>query len=272
MNFKKRTAVFLFAAVAAGTLTPGLSAYQMFIFRPTALDMPSARPGGIAVHGEFFGWRLEPSTFPSYNDHSGPVDRWNFGFQNRVRLTPTTVVFAQLLTHDDGERRTKFDWHFHLRQQIIDNVVLIIGHDSDHDSDNLSRLNGKSFFTNRNYVGVGFPVEGETYYFEPFTWFFHHTNQRAHLDLSGEILKQEFGLRFGAVIRSALSVHIQIFTQTDTLFNIGQAWIGDAIVRFALAPWLELSAGFGFWKDILESPAGTRQSFHKLHWGIAVPF
>lgn len=272
MSFKKGFPSLLLAAWAVFLTAPGVSAYQIFIFRPASLEASSVLPGGISVHGEFFGWRLEPSTFPSYNDHSGPIDRWNFGFQNRVRLSPSTVIFAQLLTHDDGERRTKFDWHFHLRQHIIDNFVVIIGHDSDHDSDYLSRLNGKPFFTNRNYIGVGFPVEGESYYLEPFTWFFHHTNQRTHLDLSGEIIKQEFGIRFGAVFHDILSLHIQIFTQTDTLFDIGRAWIGDAIFRVAVAPWLELSVGAGIWKDIVESPGGTQQSFHKLHWGIAIPF
>ena len=67
--------------------------------------------------------RLSPSTFPSYNDLSGPVDRWNFGFQNYFPITTTTTLMAQLVTHDDGRQRTKFDWHFHLRQVIVDNLV-----------------------------------------------------------------------------------------------------------------------------------------------------
>ncbi len=66
---------------------------------------------------------------------SGSLDRWNFGFQNIVHFTPTTRFISQLVTHDDGDQRTKFDWHFSLRQTVFENLVFIIGHDSNHDSD-----------------------------------------------------------------------------------------------------------------------------------------
>jgi hypothetical protein len=43
-------------------------------------------------------------------------------------------------------------------------------------------------------------------------------------------------------------------------------------MRFRAAPWLELAVGGSYWGDRLMSPAGNKQSFYKLIWGIAIPF
>ncbi len=184
----------LFAALAA--LAAGNArATEIFIHRPGLNGSSLAESRKIVLHGDIFFHYLSPSTFPSYNDLSGPADRWNMGFQNYFPITPTTTLMAQMVAHDDGAQRTKFDWHFHLRQALLRNLVVIIGHDSDHDSEHQSYLRGKPYYTNRNYVGIGIPFEGRHFYIEPFTWFFHHSNQRAGLDMSGERLRQEYGLR-----------------------------------------------------------------------------
>ena len=104
------------------------------------------------MHGEFSGHLLYPCTFPSYNNLSGPEDRWSFGFQNFIHITPKTRFLAQLATHDDGKKRAKFDWHFSLRQDFINHLVFIFGHDSNHDPDFQSQLDGRSCYLNRNYL------------------------------------------------------------------------------------------------------------------------
>jgi hypothetical protein len=48
--------------------------------------------------------------------------------------------------------------------------------------------------------------------------------------------------------------------------------LADLIFRFRLIEWLELSAGSSWWKDKETSPAGHKQSFHKLMWGAAILF
>jgi len=245
---------------------------EIFIYRPDLEKKPLSTEKKITLHGEIFGHLQYPSTFPSYNDLSGPEDRWNFGFKNIIFLTPDTVLHAQLVTHDDGQRRTKFDWHFSLRQKLLENLVLIIGHDSNHDSDHQSILDGKSYFLNRNYVGFGIPFKAGDFYLEPFTWFFHHTNQRTHLDFSGEKLAQEFGLRMGVWIDDRFGIHVQIFSQLDSIFSHGRAYMADVILRLRLLDYFELSAGTRFWKDINESPDGNKQNFYKFFWGIAIPF
>ncbi|MDH4198182.1 MAG: hypothetical protein OEW05_12275 [Candidatus Aminicenantes bacterium] len=253
-------------------LAGAANAYEVFLWRPLTDADALSRTGRITMHGELFASLLAPSTFPSYNDLSGATDRWHFGFQDRIAITPTTLLLGQLLTHDDGTQRTKFDWHFSLRQELIENLVLTIGHDSDHDAEHLSWVRGKPFFTNRNYIGVGMPVEGETVYVEPFIRFFHHTNLRTFLDMSGEKIVQEFGLRLALRPAPGVDFHGQIFSQTDRLFEIGRDFIGEAIVRFRVTDWFELSWGFSLWRDIEISPAGRQQSFYKIMWGVAVPF
>jgi hypothetical protein len=224
------------------------------------------------MRGELFASLLAPSTFPSYNDLSGATDRWHFGFQDRIGITPTTVLLGQLLTHDDGTQRTKFDWHFSLRQTLIENLVLTIGHDSDHDAEHLSTVRGKPFFTNRNYIGLGMPVAGQAVYVEPFIRFFHHTNLRTFLDMSGEKIVQEFGLRLAARPVPGADLHGQIFSRTDRYFEIGRDFVLEIIARFRVTDWFEFSWGFGLWRDLELSPAGRRQSFAKMMWGVAVPF
>jgi hypothetical protein len=272
MNFKRLTKAF--SMIFLGTLLAarGASAAEVFIHRPGLNEVPLTLANKLIVHGEVFFNRLSPSTFPSYNDLSGPVDVWNFGFQNYFPITKTTTLMAQLVTHDDGRQRTKFDWHFHIRQALVDNLVVLIGHDSDHDSEHTSRLQEKPFYTNRNYVGVGIPVEGRNFYIEPFTWFFHNSNQRAYLDLSGEPLRQEYGLRASVWAKEGISAHAQAVFQTVKIFSLGQAFTGELIIRLRLASWLELSIGGSVWTDIELSALGVKQSFHKISWGIAVPF
>ncbi len=253
-------------------LARAATAYEVFLWRPRADADALSRTGRVTMHGELFACLLAPSTFPSYNDLSGATDRWHFGFQDRLALTPTTLILAQLLTHDDGTQRTKFDWHFSLRQQVIENVVLMIGHDSDHDVEHVSLLRGKPFFTNRNYIGVGMPIEGRTIYVEPFLRFFHHTNQRTFLDMSGEKVVQETGLRLALRPAPGIDCHGQVFSQTDRVFEIGRDFNVEVIARFRVADWLEFSWGFNLWRDLEASPAGRQQSFSKIMWGIAVPF
>lgn len=249
-------------------------AYEIFIYRPNIDKKPLFREKKLYLHGELFAHLQLPSTFPSYNDHSGPEDRFNYGFQNLIFLTENASILAQLITHDDGHKRTKFDWHFSFRYEFVKNLVFIVGHDSNHDSDyqSLDSEKKKPFFTNRNYVGVGFPFEGNNFYIEPFTWFFHHTNQRGHLDLSGNKLKQEFGIRIGVRPVERLSLNFQLFFQTEELFSLGQAYWGDIILRIKLLEWIELSLGGTLWKDIVRSGLDNKKEFYKFIWGIAIPF
>jgi len=226
----------------------------------------------VIVHGEFFGQLLAPSNFPSYNDLTGKTDRWNYGFHNYVLITRSTTLHGQLNTHDNNGERTKFDWHFSLRQQVIPNLTLEIGHDSDHDSEHASTRNGKVFYTNRNYIGVYLPWNGETFVIEPFLRLFHHSNQRVNLDLSGEKLEQEFGLRVGAAVGRVASLSLQVMGQSSNVFGRSEAWLADLIFRARLAEWLEVTLGGGVWSDLVTSPLGNKQTFYKLIWGIAVPF
>ena len=261
----------LFAALAA--LAAGNArATEIFIHRPGLNGSSLAESRKIVLHGDIFFHYLSPSTFPSYNDLSGPADRWNMGFQNYFPITPTTTLMAQMVAHDDGAQRTKFDWHFHLRQALLRNLVVMIGHDSDHDSEHQSYLRGKPYYTNRNYVGIGIPFEGRHFYIEPFTWFFHHSNQRAGLDMSGERLRQEYGLRASLWADEGVSLHLQTCFQTAAAFSRGQAFSGEIIIRLRIVPWLELSLGGSLWADLETTALGAKQSFHKLLWGIAVPF
>jgi hypothetical protein len=256
--------LILGAAQAAG--------YEIFIYRQLDKREAVSLTGRLTLRGEFFGQLQAPSTFPSYNDLSGPVDRWTMGFQDYVLITPTTTLLAQLVTHDRGGERTKFDWHFSLRQELGRSLVLIVGHDSDHDSDHASYLGGKRFYTNRNYIGVGAPFGGRGYTVEPFLRFFHHTNQPVHLDLSGEKLKQEYGLRIGAQLGPAATLSFQTVIQSSAVLGRAEAWLADLILRFRLTGWLEGTLGAGIWKDWGPSPAGQKKTFTKLVWGIAVPF
>jgi len=253
-------------------LTGEASGQEIFIYRPRPDKRNLASDGMLAVHGELFAHLQAPSSFPSFNDLSGLTDRWNYGFRNFFFITPSTTLIAQLVAHDDTNNRTKFDWHFSLRQNLAPNLVLIIGHDSNHDSDHTSYHNGKPYYTNRNCIGAGMPLEGNSFFVEPFIWYFHHTNQRAHLDLSGEKIKQEIGLRAGLILAQQAVLSLLIISRSDRLFAVGQAYSGDLFLRIKLAPWFELSLGGSLWKDIEVSPLGNQQTFAKMIWGIAVPF
>ncbi|HHF42747.1 MAG TPA: hypothetical protein ENL38_03410 [Candidatus Aminicenantes bacterium] len=264
--------LILFFFLLTSPLFLYLEAQEIFIYRPYLEKKTVFPEKSLSIHGEIFGYLQYPSTFPSYNDLTGPEDRWTYGFQNFIFLTPSTTFLAQLITHDDGGRRTKFDWHFSLRQEIMENLVLIIGHDSNHDSDYQSLLNGHSFYINRNYLGLGLPFEKEGFYLEPFTWFFHHTNQRGHLDLSGEKLKQEYGLRLGALLSPKLTLNLQVIAQSEVYFAVGQAFLADVIFRYYLDDLVHLTLGLSFWKDIQATRWGNKKHFYKVIWGLAIPF
>ncbi len=275
MNFKKIFPLaFLFVLIFCFSLPQSSQAYEIFIYRPDIDKKPLFREKKLYLHGELFAQLQLPSTFPSYNDLSGPEDKLNFGFQNLIFLTKDAWILGQLITHDDGHKRTKFDWHFSFRYLLLKNLVLIVGHDSNHDSDYQSLRSNKEkpFFTNRNYVGFGVPFKGRNFYIEPFTWFFHHTNQRGHLDLSGNKLKQEFGLRIGLRPAERIILNFQVLFQAEDFFSSGQACWGDLILRITLLEWIELSLGGSLWKDIERSRLGNQKEFHKFIWGIAIPF
>ncbi|MEW5901844.1 MAG: hypothetical protein AB1715_10315 [Acidobacteriota bacterium] len=251
---------------------PRLCGYELYLYRRLDRADNLAAQNRLRLHGELFGQFQYPCTFPSYNDLSGPVDRWNFGFHNYFVLTPTTLLHAQLVTHDRGGERTKFDWHFSLAQELGRNFLVVIGHDSDHDSDHVSHLRDRPFYTNRNYVGIGLPFVGPARHIEPFLRFFHHTNQRAYLDLSGERLRLEYGLRLGAALNDLASLSLQVIGQSSRVFHGGEMWLADLFVRFRMAEWLEASFGAGVWADRETSRRGNKKTFYKLIWGIAFPF
>jgi hypothetical protein len=253
-------------------LPPVLPGYEVFIYRRFDLRENLFEQKKITMHGELFGQLLSPSTFPSYNDLSGEEDRWNFGFHNYLLISASTLLHAQLITHDKNGERTKFDWHFSLRQQVVRNLTLEIGHDSDHDSDHTSTLRGKPFYTNRNYFGVYVPWLGKTFIVEPFLRFFYGTNQRVQLDLSGEKLRQELGLRLGASLGEAAALSFQVIAQSSRTLGGSETWLADLVLRVRLAGWIEATVGGGVWADRVRSPLGTKQTFTKLIWGIAIPF
>jgi len=274
VNFKKRISIVFFFSIFSCFLVPdSLYSYLLFIYRPYFEKKPVSRERKITLHGEFFGYLQLPSTFPSYNDLSGMTDRWNYGFRNIIYLTENTVFLAQLLTHDDNHSRTKFDWHFSLRQSLLEGIVLIICHDSNHDSDHMSEVNQSRFYVNRNYIGLGLPSKKGDFYIEPFFWYLlKNTKQKGYLDLSGDSPRYEYGLRVGRWIDDRVGIHFQIFYQKEKFFSRGQTYIADLIIRIRLLNWLELSAGGGIWKDIKTSPLGNKQKFYKLTWGVAIPF
>lgn len=272
MNFKKH---LLILAIFAGLFyANGLEApaQEKFVFRQYKDKEPLFPNEKITLHGEFFGYLQAPSNFPSYNDLSGKKDRWTFGFQNRIFIAEEVAFIAQLVTHDDGSKRTKFDWHFSLRYNPLENLVLILGHDSNHDSDYQSRLNGLFYYLNRNYFGFGLPFQAGDFYFEPFTWLLFHTNHKGHLDLSGENLLHEYGIRVGAWIQDRYGISLQVIAQSEAFFALGQAYMADLIFRIRLLDFIELSFGGSIWRDIQESRLGNKKTFTKLLWGIAIPF
>ena len=276
MNFKLEKKFiffpFLILLLVSLCLFSKASAQEVFIFRPKPEKNAWSQEKKITVHGEFFGHLQSPSTFLSFNDMSGSTDRWNFGFQNIIHFTPSTRFLAQLVTHDDGHQRTKFDWHFSIRQTVFENLVFFIGHDSNHDSDHESRRGQSMYFLNRNYIGFGIPFETGSLYLEPFTWFFHNSNQRSHLDMSGKKVKQEYGIRLGYWFENGVGIHGQILAQTDNVLAAGNTYMATVFIRIRILKSLEISLGSSIWKDIRESHLGNKDKFYKFMWGIALPF
>ncbi len=263
---------FLWGLAGLLILPVVLSGYELFIFRRYDPKDNLLAQKKITMHGELFGHLLYPSSYPSYNDLSGEDDRWNFGFHDNFFITPSTAFHAQLVTHDKDGARTKFDWHFSLRQRLFDGLALDIGHDSDHDSDHTSILNGKPYYTNRNYIGVHLGWARESFLIEPFLRVFHSTNQRVFLDLSGEKLAQEYGLRIGVSLGNIGSLSLQVLGQSSVVFGTVETGLADLILRFRLDHWLEVTLGGSIWADARKSPLGSKQTFSKLVWGIAIPF
>jgi hypothetical protein len=273
MNFKQPfLAAILLIGVLAASAPPPAYGQEIFVYRPYKEKNPLFPSHKLTLHGEFFGQLQMPSSFPSYNDFSGEDDRWTFGFQNRIFFTENISFLAQLVTHDDGSKRTKFDWHFSLRLNPLENFVLILGHDSNHDSDYQSTLEGLAYYLNRNYAGFGLPFQVGDFYIEPFTWILFHTNHKSHLDLSGDKLFQEYGIRIGAWIQDSFGISLQVMAQSDAFFSFGQTFMADLMFRIKLLDFIELSIGGSIWKDIQESLLGNKQTFAKLNWGIAIPF
>lgn len=275
MNFNHQrnyTAISLILTLLLLLIPGKILAQEIFVYRPFLEKDPISSSHKVTVYGDYFGYVIYPGNMPGYNDRSGEADRLNFGFQNVLFLGRNTRFIGQLLTHDDGHRRTKFDWHFSLRQTLFEHFVLIVGHDSNHDSDYQSTLDGKKYFVNRNYVGIGIPFTAGRFFIEPFTWLFHHSNQRSHLDSSGEKLRQEFGIRVGTYVEKRATIGFQWIAQSKGRFSYAQSYFFDLIVRIKLLNYLELSLGSRFWRDIQRSPAGNKQSFYQIMWGIAVPF
>ncbi len=275
MNLKNHiNIIFLLCVSSCLFFTRTINAYELFIYRPYLNKKPFSEENKIYIHGEYFALRLSPCNFPGYNDLRGQDDRWNFGFRNIIFFTENTSFLAQLVTHDDGERRTKFDWHFSLKQVLSEHLVLILGHDSNHDSDYKSVLiPPKRYYVNRNYIGIGIPFEKDSIYIEPFVFFLlGNTRQLLHLDLSGDHNRQEYGLRIGAWFKEKVGLHFQILTQAGKILSLGDTLLADLIIRLKLSNWFELSLGGGIWQDIKTSPDGNKKSFHKLTWGIAIPF
>lgn len=263
---------FFLAGLLLFFFSQPLLAYEIFIYRPYLEKRLFLEENKIYLRGEFYAQFLYPCDFPSYNDLTGPEDRWNFGFQSFIFISQKTTFLAQLVTHDDAHKRTKFDWHFSLKHSLFENFKLMVGHDSNHDSDYQSLIKEKPFFLNRNYAGLSIPFKIGHFHLEPFTWFLYNTNQRVHLDLSGQKLRQEYGLRIGFWIPKGFGLSLQIFAQTQKHFSLGQAYRGDLIMRIRLSDWIELSWGAGIWADIETSPLGNKQKFYKLMWGVAIPF
>ncbi len=273
MNKRNKKKFFFLFACASLLLSSSAQAYELFVYRPYQDKKSFEQEKRIFIHGEFFGHLNLPTTFPSYNDLSGAEDSWNYGFRNLIFLTDGTVFHAQLITHDDGNSRTKFDWHFSLRHRFFENLVLVIGHDSDHDSDHVSLINARRYYVNRNYLGLGFPIKKGLFYIEPFAWLFlPNTKHRVHLDLSGGDMRQEYGIRIGIWFKEKSGFHLQAISQADKAFTPGKAILTDLIIRIRIFDWLELSTGGSCWADLKTSPAGRREKFYKLIWGIALPF
>jgi len=274
MSFKKiKFKHIILAAAVVFLLFPRLLfGYEIFIYRPHLQKNFFIKDHKVSLHGDLFAYFQYPCNFPSYNDLSGFEDRWLFGFQNYIFISSKATFLAQLVTHNDAHQITKFDWHFSFKYSFSHNFRLILGHDSNHDSDNQSYLGNKRYFLNRNYVGFGLPFQIKNIYLEPFTRFFHHSNQRGHLDLSGNKLRQEFGLRLGYWNHEEISLSLQVYFQSEKLFSLGQAYLGDLILRIKASEWLQLSLGAGLWADLQPSRWGRKQKFFRLIWGIAIPF
>jgi len=76
----------------------------------------------------------------------------------------------------------------------------------------------------------------------------------------------------GMWLDERLGISAQFIGQSEALFSLGQAFLGDVIIRIELIDNLEFSMGGSFWMDIQESRLGNKNAFYKLFWGLALPF
>jgi hypothetical protein len=76
----------------------------------------------------------------------------------------------------------------------------------------------------------------------------------------------------GAWWEDRLGLSLQFIGQSEVFFSLGQAFLVDLLLRVKLSDYLELSLGASVWKDLQESRLGNNQKFHKIIWGVAVPF
>jgi hypothetical protein len=67
-------------------LASRLAGYELFIYRQFDKKEAASRTGRLTMRGEVFGQLQSPSSYPSYNDLSGPVDRWTYGFQDNFLI------------------------------------------------------------------------------------------------------------------------------------------------------------------------------------------
>jgi len=90
--------------------------------------------------------------------------------------------------------------------------------------------------------------------------------------MSGEKVKQEFGIRLGYWFENGVGIHGQIFAQTDNLLAAAQTYRATLFIHIRIFESLEISLGSSIWKDIRESNLGHKDMFYKFMWGIVVPF
>ncbi len=90
--------------------------------------------------------------------------------------------------------------------------------------------------------------------------------------MSGENVKQEYGIRMGYWFENGLSLHGQILAQTDKMLAAGNTYMATVFMRIRIIKFLELSLGASLWKDTRESLLGNKDKFYKLMWGIVIPF
>jgi hypothetical protein len=246
-----------------------LSGYEVFIYRRFDPRENLFDQKRITLHGELFGQLLSPSTFPSYNDLSGEEDRWNFGFHNYLLISPSTVLHTQLLTHDMGGERTKFDWHFSVRQQLIRSLASIWGMIRPRFGPH-QHLRGRPYYSTAITSGsmcleAGSLLSSTLHPILP-------SHEPDSILTLGRETPSELRPAGRHVPRGVVGFSFQLLPSPAVPSAGSEVWLGDLILRARLAGWLETTLGGGVWSDLIRSPLGNKQTFYKLIWGIAIPF